>query len=84
MSRMPCNNGSTHCHGICCVTGAQNNDKERWQKMFYAMYDTHIPILGLHYNTSYTFELILGELLNLVLFFLSGIANITKLCVQNI
>ena len=29
MSRMPCNNGSTHCHGICCVTGAQNNDKER-------------------------------------------------------
>ena len=48
------------------------------------MHDTHILVLGLHYNTTYTFDLIVGELLNLVLFFLSGIANVIKLCVQNI
>ena len=29
LSRMPCNNGNTQCHGICCVTDARNNDKKR-------------------------------------------------------
>ena len=66
LSKILYNNGNTQCHGICCVIDARNVDK----KTFYAMYDSLIRILELHYNTTYIFDFIVGGLLNLILFFL--------------